>query len=73
MNDRHTVNTITSDALDQLYDQRDETLAAVERVRALHENDGGICPACTAAVAVLYPCPTIAALAEPTDPKDTRP
>jgi hypothetical protein len=41
---------------------RETLLAAVDRVRKLHENDGGICSACTAAIAVLYPCPTVRAL-----------
>jgi hypothetical protein len=41
---------------------------AVDRVRALHQEDYGICAHCTRAEAVPFPCATIQALDEPDDP-----
>lgn len=65
---RHTADTINDDALDGLYDEREQLLAAVDRVRALHVRNAntGDCEHCSERdypdYAVPHPCPTIRAL-----------
>ncbi|MFB7605237.1 hypothetical protein [Streptomyces gardneri] len=55
-----TVHEGLSDELDRLY----RIDAAVEAVRALHGNDGGVCVTCADedGQAASYPCPTVRAL-----------
>jgi hypothetical protein len=72
--ERHTVDTITDDALDALYDEREQLLARVGNALALHQpaddwswkafgcgHDGEhtqLCGRCR----TCYPCPTARAL-----------
>jgi hypothetical protein len=69
MTDRHTVDSITSDELDQLYDRVEFYEAAIARIRAIHYQDGDYCTVCTTDFGRLnatWPCDTIRALGEPT-------
>lgn len=72
MNDRHTADSITSDALDQLYDQLD-------RIRTLHRkaSHGETCVYCAHGQRLGYdttwPCDTIRALDMQSGPAETEP
>ncbi|MFE9921594.1 hypothetical protein ACFYQA_08425 [Streptomyces sp. NPDC005774] len=68
MSARHAVDSITSDELDALYDQLD-------RVRALHQQDGDHCTTCTedfGRLSAPWPCPTARALDDTDQPDEER-
>lgn len=64
---RRAREALATDEPDEAADLR----AAVSRIRALHTSEFGSCSHCTRADSVPWPCPTIAALDDTQNSKET--